>query len=182
MQIISFTQDKFAFWFTLLMLVTLPASAQSNATYKITVTTNSVTAPPQYRQVNGQIYDITRSVLWANVSGQCIEVKTNGTFVQTFQTNTLFESYYVPAPANVSVGAYTPAGSYGWKKRAVSTEVTPDKIIFIRNYFGVVRQPVTIAAMQVGSFLMADRVVELWDCGRTVITTSVRTNRIAIKP
>jgi hypothetical protein len=125
---------------------------------------------PILRVVNGQPYNIRKSILWHDVEGKCLSVHEGGIILQTFSTNAVYEQYHVSAPPNVAAGAYAPEGAYGPRKRLVSKELVPDKAIFVRNYLvGAEGKNLRVPAMQAGTTNIDGHVIELWDCGTPYI-------------
>jgi hypothetical protein len=139
-------------------------------------TTNLARAVPWFREVNGQLYDVTQSVLWAPVEGKCVSVQSNGILVQTFVTNAIYDSVAVhpQAKGNVGIGAFGAPLNYT-SKRLIDLRVEPDKVLFVAHYAEAARdyhlpapadgQQIRIPAILAGTVQAAASTLESWDCG-----------------
>jgi hypothetical protein len=155
----------------------LHARAQTNSAP--VVTTNWVTAVPYYREVNGQLYNIQRSILWQTLYGDILKVSTNEMVVSTFTTEPVYEA----ATTSREVDNYM-GGIAGY--REVPTQVqTGDKKVYgakiiVRNcpenLEPAVGETIQLRVMRVGTTNYDGDILELWDCGTPHVVMVVTTN------
>jgi hypothetical protein len=74
-------------------LAAISSPAQTNFT--IVTRTNILQAAPNFREVNGQLYNSSFSKLWQIQTGKILEVQTSGVVLQTFTTNNVYENVFV---------------------------------------------------------------------------------------
>jgi hypothetical protein len=58
--------------------------------------------PVSLRVVNGQIYNVYKSVLWKSMDGNIVKISTNGIVVQTFTLETKQQAVVVRKPTYAS--------------------------------------------------------------------------------
>ena len=139
----------------------LSASAQTNEAAG--PRTNIVAAAPNFREVDGQLYNIGLSKLWRMQSGKILEVQTNSVLLQTYATNDVFENVLVPGPGQPG---YTFGQGGHFEQRLVSSHREPAKQIFINHYrIGSAEQEISVPAMQTGTSRINGAFYEIWDCG-----------------
>lgn len=109
-------------------LAAISSPAQTNFT--IVTRTNILQAAPNFREVNGQLYNIDRSLLWQYQRGNIIAQDTSGVLLQRVIITPQYERYFVPATGNASIGAYSAGGS-GWQQRQVGETRSLGTQIFI---------------------------------------------------
>lgn len=161
----------------LALLGTVSALAQTNTPVLIT---NMVTAHPDFRRVNGQLYNIRKSRLWRPISGKCAGVSSEGIKLQTYTTNKVLEQWY----ARPSGGSSVYSGEGGVRhQRLVSGGRIPDKRIFIKNYstgyHAAEGQEIAALLMQTGTVEVDGETLELWDFGTPNVVSVVTTNHPA---
>ncbi len=119
------------------------------------------------RFAGGQIYNLSDprlNAVWPTLSGKCDTVTSDGVVLQTFTTNNVYQSVFVP-------GNGGPAGAYGstsgrYEKRLVSSSLVPDKRVFLVHYSPVAEgQSVSARAILLGTRAVDGHVLESWDCG-----------------
>jgi hypothetical protein len=126
-------------------------------------------AQTDFREVNGQLYNSSFSKLWKIQTGKILEVQTNGVVLQTFTNHNVYQNVFVEGRGG------TP-GSYGstsdhYEKRLMSSDLVPEKRIFINNYhIGAVDQEISVPAMKTGTIQIGGTMFEEWDCGTSYIT------------
>jgi hypothetical protein len=136
------------------------------------VATNTITAHPAFRIVNGQLYNTDLSTNFATLEGQCIAVLTNGVIVQRIEV----QQTYQAVPTNVA----QLAGIAKSPVQLVKEERVPGKKFFIRNYpdrpLATIGSPVVARAMRDGVFSYESEIMELWDYGTPNTVSVVTTN------
>lgn len=143
--------------------------------------TNIVQAAPTFREVNGQLYNISYSQLWTLQTGKIIQVQTNGVLLQTYTNETVYEDYYVEPNSQQRIGAYS-AGPVGWQKRIVGENKIGLRRLFVKNYrIGAVDQGISVPAMKTGMIQVGGKVFEEWDCGLPHYVTNIVSSKLKIK-
>jgi hypothetical protein len=155
----------------------LACSAQTNISP--VYVTNYVAAAESFRRVEGKLYNVTNSVLWKHLEGECTHVAKNGVVVQQFDI-TVDRTY---APVNYKRDFF---GHPSGPKRMVTGETTtktPTKAVFLRNYTNMQAvangSRIVARAMLVGAIDMEGERLECWDCGTRVLVPVV--NRVITK-
>jgi hypothetical protein len=141
------------------------------------LTTNLVTAVPYFREVNGQVYNTTRSALWKTLAGDILKVSTNEIVLSTFQIN--------PDYAVVNPGGqldYYYVGGIDGKPPTFGKKLYGKKVI-IRDCPAsdsqlalAVGETVQIRAMYIGTSNYNGDILELWDHGTAHVVMVVTTN------
>jgi hypothetical protein len=153
------TKAIIAFVLTVL-IIGIQIEAQTNITPIIS--TNFVTANSSFREVNGQLYNINRSLRWDDVGGDVLEVLTNGIVLQKYDR--------VPA-------AYG-ANEYG-QRIVTAYDKIPGLKLVVQNYDTkntAVGETIWVRAIQVGTIDYKGQKLELWDHGTPHIVAVVTTN------
>src|SRR5260221_2789928 len=83
-----------------------------------TVTTNWVTAAPNFREVNGKLYNIEKSTNWITIWGECRATLTNGIVIWTGQSP---EQNYADRTGMPAGAEYYPGFPYR-------------SLVFLKNY------------------------------------------------
>lgn len=156
----------------------LGAVGQTNKTEK-TITTNVVTAAEWFRNVNGQVYNIQKSVLWKDFDGDVLELATNGLIVQTFTT----EPIYGASTRSVDVHDYMGRVS---GRRIVPTKIevglkkNPQQKLLLLNFPTNLPsgsgQTISFRAMRIGTTNQSGGNFEIWDYGIPHRVAVVSTN------
>ena len=137
--------------------------------------TNTVTALPSFRIVNGQLYNTDLSTKFATLEGQCVAVLSNGVIIQQFLVKQT-----VAYPTNAAELAVALANR---PVQLVKEEVVPGKKFFIRNFpdepLAVVGSSIIARAMRDGIFTYESEIMELWDYGTPNKVLVVTTNGIS---
>ncbi len=125
--------------------------------------TNWVTAAPNFREVNGQLYNVQRSALFHEIKGVCISTRTNTIGVSTIdETETVKESNLELLRLGLKTG-----NDFYWHGQAIVLLNYPDATIGAR---------ISGYAMRVGTTNLPHGAYELWDYGTphhiAVITTN----------
>jgi hypothetical protein len=159
------------------MFATLTSWAQTNFT--IVTRTNILRAAPNFREVNGQLYNSSFSKLWKMQKGKILEVQTNGVVLQTYTTNNVYQNVFVEGQGQP--GSFRGTSDH-YEKRLVSSDLIPEKRIFINHYkIGAVDQEISVPAIQTGTVQIGDTVFEEWDCGFPHIVTNIVSQKIIQK-
>jgi hypothetical protein len=153
----------------------LQAGAQTNA--NPIFTTNYVTAVPWYREVNGQLYNTTRSALWKTLAGDILKVSTNEIVLSTFQIN---PNYGVETPSGqldyYYVGGVDGAPPTFGKKLYGKKVIICDCPASDSHLALAVGETVQIRAMYIGTTNHDGDMLELWDHGTPHVVIVVTTN------
>lgn len=155
-------------------------TAQTNSP---TVSTNLVEAAPNFRRVNGQLYNTERSKLWIKMGGE-VDSKKNGVVIlQTYVTHKEPIRERVRLNGLQSSGGYAGGPDTGtsyrtWKER--------DKSIAVTNLYDfdniVSGQEFEVLLMRTGVFNNDNGdTLELWDRGTVNIVSVVTTNDLSKK-
>ena len=125
-------------------------------------------APSPYWVVQGQVYDINKSSLWAKMDGDIIKLLTNGIVVETF---TIVTKQQAVVEQHATQGAFGFTGRYHSETKMVDvgTEKVSGRKIIIRNYpveeNPAVGKTIAFYAMQTGTLDYNGDKLELWDLG-----------------
>jgi len=166
-------------WLLLGVLGGLAISSSAQTNFTIVTRTNIVRAAPNFREVNGQLYNTSFSKLWKIQTGKILEVQDNGILLQTFTTNRVYQSVLVQGRGY--------AGSFGatsdhYEKRLVSSDLVPAQRIFINHYrIGAVDQEISVPAMRTDTIQIAGTVFEEWDCGQPHVVTNIVSSKVEEK-
>lgn len=163
-----------------LMMTTavLMADETTNAPTPLSVTTNYVRAHKSFRRVDGQLYNIEKSVLWRDLVGTCTTVLMNGIVVRTFVEKS--EIYRIPPPdSGASISNILAGGRPSSPSVQTRKWVEHGPMILLLNYDGP--EPTTgkalrAKAIKVGTTVYEGEVIEKWDCGTPNIVPVVVTN------
>lgn len=167
------------------MLAAIPvlAADHSDVSIQAGVTTNYVTAHRSFRRVDGQLYNVEKSLLWRDIRGRCAKVLTNGTVVRTF----VERSETTQAP--VSDAGRSISNLLGGRSSMATVrtrrweEEGPE--IFLVNYESSGLTPgkaIRAKAIKVGTFTYEGEVMEQWDCGIPNVVPVLVTNLPARQP
>jgi len=157
--------------------------AQSDAQTNVapTISSNWITAAKEFREVDGKLYNINRSVLWHGHDGKFLKVSTNGIVVQMFTTEPVYQAATTSRETHNSWG-----GISGYRTVPttvqVDTKEVPDVKCCLRNYpktlSPAVGQKAFFWAMKTGTTNVDDEMLELWDYGLPHIVMVVTTNNL----
>ena len=145
----------------------LACSAQTNVSP--VYVTNYVAANESFKRVEGKLYNVTNSVLWKLLNGECTYVARNGVVVQQFRTEV--NQVYVPRNYKRDIfGA--PSGPTRMLSSETVTKV-PTQKVFLRNYTDMqavaVGSQISAHAMLVGTIDVEGERLECWDCGTRIL-------------
>ena len=156
-------------------LVCFSAFADTNRPAPLIITTNQITAAPNFRVVNGQLYNTEKSQLWKSMTGDCLAVSTNGLLVQLFKIDRIYSRGSMSD--NQAPGAYS-SGPHGQRLR--QERKTPLQQIVLVNYpeqlQPAVGQRLSFSAMRAGNTNAGDQVLECWDYGLRHVVSVITTN------
>jgi hypothetical protein len=144
-----------------------------------TISTNWITAAENFREVNGQLYNTERSVLWTGFQGECLEVLTNAIAISTFTIEPIYQA--------ATTTEYVPTGEFSPDKPVlVATKVqvgekkVPGRKIILHNYpanlYAAAGQTISFRAIKVGTSNYKGDTLELWDYGTPHVVMVVTTN------
>jgi hypothetical protein len=166
-------------WFILFALCNLATSSSAQTNFTIVTRTNIIRAAPNFREVNGQLYNSSFSKLWQIQTGKILEVQANGVVLQTFITNNVYENLFVAGQG--TPGTYSGTSDH-YEKRLVSSDLVPEKRIFLNHYrIGAVDQKISIPAMKTGTIQIDGNVLEAWDIGLPHFVTKVVSSKVKVK-
>jgi len=163
-------------WLILGIICDLATQSSAQTNFIIVTRTNILQAAPNFREVNGQLYNSSFSKLWQIQTGKILEVQTGGVVLQTFTTNRVYE--------NVFVAGQGMPGTYGgtsdhYQKRLVSSDLVPEKRIFLNHYhIGAVDQEISVPAMKTGTIQIGRNVLEAWDIGLPHLVTNIVSSKV----
>lgn len=157
----------------------LAVTAHAQTNFIIVTRTNILQAAPNFREVNGQLYNSSLSTLWKMQSGKILAVQTNGVVLQTFTTNNVYENVFVQGQGQAGSDAGT-ADHY--EKRLMSLALVPAQRLFINNYrIGAVDQEISVPAMKTDTVQSGSTVLEEWDIGLPHFATNIVSSKVAVK-
>ena len=173
------------------LLAALPATAQTTASVKVpVVVTNMITAHPDFRIVNGQLYNTKLSLLWTNLELQFVS-RTNGTaLAKKIIREPIYEDVYLPPLKTPSSGlgeryAVPGVNSGSWEKVQKGETKKTGPTIALRNFVNyelTTEAEFKIRAMRVGAQTNGNFTIEVWDCGTPNSARVVTTNFSRTKP
>lgn len=143
------------------------------------ITTNFVTAVPWFREVNGQLYNIRRSVLWKTMYGDILKVSTNELVVSTFTMEPVYEAATASRPVHNFMGGIAGYRQVPTQIQTGEKKVRGVKIIvrdFPANLAPAVGETARLRVMRVGTTNYNGEILELWDCGKPHVVMVVTTN------
>ena len=177
----------------MIMTVSLMADETPTAPPPVSVTTNYVKAHKSFRRVDGQLYNIEKSVQWREIVGTCTTVLTNGIILRTIVEKRA--RFVTPAPdAGTSISNILSGSRPVGPSEQMRTWQEEGPTIELVNYDGsepTIGRTIRVRAMKVGTATRDGEVMEKWDCGSPnivpVIITNppawqLRTNRAFSKP
>jgi hypothetical protein len=135
--------------------------------------TNYVQADPSFRRVNGQLYNIQKSILWTNIEAECINTTGDLVVLQTFKIRRVYENR--PLSYEQSTGQMYSGGPP--LRRLKSETKEPGQKLLIKNYpsaSAAAGQQIKVRAMRAGTAQYQGQTLELWDCGTPNIVPVVR--------
>ncbi|MCU0785664.1 MAG: hypothetical protein MUF81_16790 [Verrucomicrobia bacterium] len=165
-------------------------AAQTNSP---SLVTNLVAAHPDFRRVNGQLYNVEKSVLWQKMDLQFVRETEGVVIARRFTREPVYESQYYPPSgggltANQSIGAYAPGpstySSGGYRKVQTGTTKVFGATIALRNcrqHVLTTGKEFTVTAMRAGTYEKGAGILQLWDNGETNWVQVVTSNS-KIKP
>lgn len=176
--------------FALMLAIALPCFSQQRTnlavsahfTNVVITVTNYFRASDDFRKVNGQLYNIQKSVLWKNVKGEFFAKERGMVILATFTEKT--RSYRTGnLNASQRAGAYSAGGS------GIVREKYRDygKRIALTNFseYATAAEGMNVSdiAMQIGTVDYAGTSLELYDCGMPYIVAvpATITNRVILK-
>jgi hypothetical protein len=153
------------------------AHAQTNLAP--TIRSNWIAAAGNFREVNGQLYNTERSVLWRSFNGKCLQVLTNGILIQTYTNEQTFET--------VTISRSVPDLMRGGVRTVTSPEKIPTDIkqvpemkLILQNYPTNPKPTVFLSipfrAFRVGTTDFNGEKLEVWDYGTPHFVMVVTTN------
>ena len=148
-----------------------------------------VKADENFRIVNGKLYNRSLSVLWKAQQGTCTKVSSNLLTVQTFRMEPIYEmvanSRYrgdrLSRGGLFAGGAGSATVQPDYSQVQVGEEKIIGKKIILRNYGQTepaTGSVITFAAMQDGTVMRGNEMLELWDCGVVNVVAVVKTNKL----
>ena len=157
-------------------LAAISSPAQTNFT--IVTRTNILQAAPNFREVNGQLYNSSFSKLWKTQTGKIADVQESGIVLQTFTTNNVYQSVFVQGHG--TPGAFGGTSDHN-ERKLMSSALVPAQRIFIKNYhIGAVDQEISVPAMKTGTIQIGGAVFEEWDCGTPHFVTNIVSSKVKI--
>jgi hypothetical protein len=158
-------------------LAAIPSPAQTNFT--IVTRTNILQAAPNFREVNGQLYNSSLSKLWKTQAGKIADVQESGIVLQTFTTNNVYQSVFVKGHGQP--GSFSGTSDH-YEKKLVSSDLVPEKRVFINHYhIGAVDQEISVPAMKTGTIQIGATTFEQWDCGLPHFVTNIVSSKVKEK-
>jgi len=168
----------------MLTTMTLLGDETTNAPAPGSVTTNYVKAHWSFRRVDGQLYNIEKSVLWRELRGICAKVLTNGIVLRIVIPRS--ETYTVPAAeSGTTISNLLAGGKPAGPSIQTRTWQEEGPTIFLVNYDGpepTTGSAIRAKAIKVGTCPYEGEVIEKWDCGLPNMVPVVVTNPPAIQP
>jgi hypothetical protein len=135
--------------------------------------TNYTVAHPDFREVDGKVYNRAKSILWRDITARYVKTETNGTVVLR-----LFEvqNTYAP-PERLNRRDLARSGLFNSAptpipipRRVVSSKEIPGKHVIVRNFQcagkPVPGDKVSIRALPVGEADWGGDTVGVYDCGK----------------
>jgi hypothetical protein len=143
------------------------------------VRTNWVTAAPFFREVNHQLYNTQRSILWKDLQGDILSVSPNWIVISTFTMKPIYQA----ATTSREVDNYW-GGIAGYRNVTtqvhVGDEKMPGQTILLKNYpdnlQAAVGQTIPFKALRTGTADYQGERLELWDYGTPHVVMVLATN------
>jgi hypothetical protein len=157
----------------------LANAIQAQTNIQPTLTTNLITAAADFREVNGKLYNTSRSILFHNLSGNCLNVLNETLLIQTFTLEPIEQAVVEQHP---SQGLYGFTGRYHSETTMVQTgtKETPGPTIVLINYpinlEPAVGMKLNFRAIQTGVTNYDGQQLELWNYGTPHIVAVIKTN------
>jgi hypothetical protein len=148
-----------------------------------TVITNWVTAAPEFREVNGQLYNTEKSVRFVDLSGKCTSLFTNGFLLQQTGTRTIYQTYRTGSSDSSRYGNFLGGGSRpAFASRKVGDEEILLDVVFVRNYPASLGRGSRIdcRAMPVGKVEYRGETYSAYDYGLPHVVPILVTNATAL--
>ncbi|MGN6556300.1 MAG: hypothetical protein ACTHLW_21525 [Verrucomicrobiota bacterium] len=129
--------------------------------------TNWITAAPNFREVDGKLYNVDRSSHFSTFSGDCLKVLSNAVLVQTFTLKPIYQAATRTEIRNDTVNSFRANVPY---KQHVGDEKELGPIVVIENYpvsktGPAVGQELNGRAMKIGTKEQDGQILERWDYG-----------------
>jgi hypothetical protein len=154
----------------ILCLVVLAFAARSQ-------TTNLILAAPNFRESGGILYNVDRSVLWTNFTGDCLAVSNGVTVIQTFSMEPIMQASTrtewrsdafgngrdVIVPTTIRTGERKVPG-----RKIALLNFPPDR--------ATTGATVAARAIRIGTTSIEGMPLELWDYGMPHIVPVARTH------
>jgi hypothetical protein len=160
-----------------LIMVALGWRADAQTNVAPVIRTNLITAAQSFREVNGQLYNTERSVLFQSMAGHCLEVSTNGLLIALVEAEPIW-GRMDELPSWRDGDEYM--GLNPAMRVVVGKREKTGKIIFLKNYFQTknpaVTQLLSFRAMQDGTIDYNNHILEAWDSGTPHVVMVVTTN------
>lgn len=152
------------------------AEAQPRPTHR----TENIVAVEDFRRVNGQLYNIRRSVLWTNYQADVVIASTNLLVVQTFTMEPIYEAATRSIETRNYLGHVTSSRIVPTTVE-VGTKKVPGMKYMVRNYSPTLNpaagRTISFRAMKVGTATHGGNTYELLDHGTPNDVPVVTTNR-----
>jgi hypothetical protein len=161
---------------TLLFCAMASLGSETNLVY----TTNWVTASREFREVDGQLYNVDKSVKFESLHVECLNVSSNGMLFQTYYTKV---RYKLPSDPSVRTGNFLGHSKNPPPPAEIRTEI-PDSIILVTNGpASHVGEKSRFRAMPIGRRQVDGQAFDTFDYGLPHIVPVITTNRqILAKP
>lgn len=159
---------------TMLVLGTHISTAQSQ------VTTNLVEAHPDFRRVDGKLYNRKLSTLWRDVAGNFVKTKGDGIILQAFEERKIHgPGVSVMAP---NAGLFMNTNFIPPYSPVIGVERVKGGRIFVKNY-PTSPKPVTgseirCRALPVGTLDFEGETIAAYDYGSPNVVAVVKTNHV----
>jgi hypothetical protein len=158
-----------------LLLAIFKCTGQTN----FVVTTNWVTASSEFREIDGKLYNTSKSAKFQSFKGRCVEVLTNGIL---FQKVTVKSHYRIRSDGANRTGNFLGQGSGPAPMVKVGEETIVGESVFVRNFIGTHSgAEVSFRAMLVGKTKIDGETFEAYDYGLPHIVPVLVTNRTATR-
>jgi hypothetical protein len=137
-------------------------------------TTNRIEAHSDFKEVDGKLYNIQKSKLWAPVEGARIENRSP-TEILAREFKVVKHGHYVGGSSDRTSrigGGFSDLGTYvlDWE------QTNWGKYFILKNFAG--GDPIRVRALSVGTVSYENQTIPVFDCGVPHVVSVVRTNSI----